>query len=163
LDAEGGASFDFSRLDGPLPTRLVTAIELQATPELLPAECSLGVVTALQPKKRMWWGTIASPRDAHTRLVVHDLPGIYGGVDPNEPLHCALFSAGNHTPLKSTVAWVDAQNWSNGVELSAIWPDATAHLGDQAGYYTVFCEYGGLSVYSLMQNACGSVCLEHGF
>jgi hypothetical protein len=159
----GGAELTFTRTDGPMPTRLVTAIELADNPERIAGECSLGVITALQPKKRMWWGTVASPTQATTRMVVHDLPNIYGGIEQQQELHWALYSAVNHEPLKVVMPWSQAKSWGDGVALADIWPQAQRHLGGQPGYYTVFCEYGGLSVYSLMQNAHGSVCLEHGF
>ena len=163
IDCKGGAELAFARTDGPMPTRLVTAIGLQASKQRIPAECSLGVVTALQPKKRMWWGTVAAPGDASTRMVVHDLPAIYGGAPTDAQLHWSLYSAGSHEVLKATLPWASPAAWTDGLDVAEIWPDAASHLNGQAGYYTVFCEYGGLSVYSLMQNEHGSVCLEHGF
>jgi hypothetical protein len=95
--------------------------------------------------------------------VVHDLPRIYGGIAPGQEMHWALYSASNHEPLKASLPWAGSEAWSNGMGLADIWPNAQAHLDGQPGYYTVFCEYGGLSVYSLMENSSGSVCLEHGF
>ncbi len=163
IEDVAGSTLSFVSVDRPLATRLVTAIEVGRAGDSIRGECSLGMLTALQPPKRMWWGTIAATNAASTRLVIHDLPEIYGGITASAMLEFALYSAGNHEPLKSTISASQLSEFDDGVEIEKIWIDAAAHLGGQAGYYTLFCEYGGLSAYSLMENKHGSVCLEHGF
>jgi hypothetical protein len=153
----------FERADGPMPTRLVTALEIHENSDRLPGECSLGVLTALQPAKRLWWGSVAAPQTATSTLVVHDLPQVYGGIPEGEELYFSLHSASSFEPLKATLKANRLNDFNNGISIKDIWPDAEQHLGDQAGYYTMFCSYGGLTVYTLTRNAHGSVCLEHGF
>lgn len=158
-----GSTVRFEGVGQPLATRLVTAIEMSAPGDALPGECSLGMLTRLQPKKRMWWGTVAAPTSAETSLVVHDLPEIYGGAPPDAVLELALYSAKNQVALKASIPFSRLFEFEQGVPLATIWPQAIQHLDGEAGYYTLFCEYGGLSAYSLMTNQHASVCLEHGF
>jgi hypothetical protein len=153
----------FERTDGPMPTRLVTALEIHENTDRLPGECSLGVLTALQPAKRLWWGSVASPQTAASRLVIHDLHQVYGGIPEGEELHLSLHSASRSEPIKATLKADRLNEFSNGISIEDIWPGAKQHLGGQAGYYTMFCSYGGLTVYTLTRNVHGSVCLEHGF
>jgi hypothetical protein len=153
----------FDRIDGPMPTRVVTALEVSACKDRLPGECSLGVLTALQPKKRLWWGSVAAPQVAESKLIVHDLPEVYGGIPSDAVLYFSLHSAFKAEPIKATISAARLSDFTNGVLIQEIWPDARAHLGDQAGYYSMFCDYGGLTMYTLTKNSHGSLCLEHGF
>ncbi len=162
-DAPKGESIVFERSDGPLPTRIVTALQVRGDAERIPGECSLGVLTALQPTKRLWWGSVASPGVAASKLVLHDLPEIYGGLPVDADLFFSLHSAHHPEPIKATLKGDQLEALSQGMATEAIWPEAHAHLGGEAGYYTMFCAYGGLTAYTLTRNAHGSVCLEHGF
>ena len=153
----------FKRTDGPLPTRIVTALEVSDNRERLKGECSLGVLTELQPAKRLWWGSIAAPQVASSKLVLHDLPEVYGGIPADAELFFSLHSAIKSEPIKSSIKAFKVKNFSDGISIEDIWPDFKSHLGREAGYYTMFCSYGGLTIYTLMQNAHGSLCLEHGF
>jgi hypothetical protein len=153
----------FERIDGPLPTRLVTALEIHENSDCLPGECSLGVLTALQPTKRLWWGSVASPQTATSKIVIHDLRQVYGGIPAGEDLHLSLHSASRSEPIKATLKAERLNDFSNGISIEDIWPNVKQHLGGQAGYYTMYCAYGGLTTYTLTRNAYGSVCLEHGF
>jgi hypothetical protein len=55
------------------------------------------------------------------------------------------------------------QGLKSGLLLSDIWPQAHSFLAGEPGYFTLFCDYGGLTAYTLAANSHGSVCLEHGF
>jgi hypothetical protein len=153
----------FTRINGPMPTRLVTALELQECTERIPGECSLGVLTDLQPKKRLWWGSVAAPQVAKSYIVIHDLPEVYGGIPEDEELHLSLHSAAEKRPVTTILQANRLIDFTNGVCIEDIWPNSRDHLCNQPGYYTMFCGYGGLTVYTLTKNAHGSVCLEHGF
>lgn len=157
------SSLCFSAAGGEFPTRLVTGLRIAQSAERLPNECSLGVITALQPPKRLWWGPVRCDARARSSLVIHDLPQIYGGVPTDAPLSLRLFSACRQQPLEAGLAVSDLARLSRGVPVDELWPQAADFLGGEPGYYTVFCPYGGLTAYTLSENDHGSVCLEHGF
>lgn len=156
-------SLRFSAAQGEFPTRLVTALRVSQSVERLPNECSLGVITALQPPKRLWWGPLRSDALASSRLVVHDLPQVYGGIPPGTPLSLRLYSASAQQPVDVNLSAGDLDRLSRGVPVAELWPQAVDFLAGEPGYYTVFCPYGGLTAYTLTENAHGSVSLEHGF
>lgn len=157
------ATLRFSALRGEFPTRLVTALQLGDAPERLPNECSLGVITALQPAKRLWWGPVRCEHGVRSSLVVHDLPEVYRGIPPAETLSLRLFSARQALPLERVLDAEALLALQRGAALDALWPDAAEFLCGEPGYYTLYCAYGGLTAYTLTRNARGSVCLEHGF
>lgn len=156
-------SLRFSAVVGEFPTRLVTGLRVSQSAHRLPNECSLGVITSLQPPKRLWWGPLRCDDGARSKLVVHDLPQVYGGIPDDTPLTMRLYSAGSHKPLEISLSATDLESLSRGEPVDRLWPRAADFLGGQPGYYTVFCPYGGLTVYTLTENPHGSVCLEHGF
>lgn len=156
-------SLCFSATSGEFPTRLVTGLRLRQSGGNLPNECSLGVITKLQPPKRLWWGPLRCDGDTYSKLVVHDLPQIYGGIGSDATLSLRLFSASEKVPLEIALSVSDLVRLCRGVAIDALWPRAEEFLGGAPGYYTLFCSYGGLTVYTLTANAHGSVCLEHGF
>jgi hypothetical protein len=163
MEASKAQTLVFKRTDGPLPTRVVTALEVSENKERLPGECSLGILTDLQPTKRLWWGSVAAPQVAFSKLVLHDMPEVYGGIPSNAELFFSLHSAFHPEPLKASIKSDRIKEFSSGLPIEDIWPDFKLHLGNEAGYYTMYCDYGGLTMYTLMRNAHGSLCLEHGF
>jgi hypothetical protein len=153
----------FEKKDGLFPTRLVTALELEANVDVIPGECSLGVLTRLQPKKRLWWGVVTPSNKSRCFIVVHDLPEVFGNRPESITLHLTLYSSATTEVLTKSMQVDSLEAFENGLPISEIWSEAEEHLKGGFGYYTMFCEYGGLTVYSLMKNDMGSVCLEHGF
>lgn len=157
------SSLQFSITEGEFPTRLVTGLRVAQSQELLSNECSLGVITALQPPKRLWWGPLRCDDGAVSKLIIHDLPQVYGGIADDVLLSLRLFSARESKPLEVSLVAGDLLRLCRGLSVEQIWPKAAEFLGDEPGYYTAFCSYGGLTVYTLTENKHGSVCLEHGF
>lgn len=160
--AEGTQTFRFRRLDGPFPTRLVTAIELRQRDGLLPTECSLGVLTVLQPRKRYWWG-ICSATEVDSLLVLHDLKEIYGGIAPNDKLEIALYSSRSREPARVSLTADRLAEFERGIPFSEVFRNAAEHLDGDYGYFTLFHQYGGLTAYTLASRPSGSLSFEHGF
>lgn len=153
----------FSASEGEFPTRLVTALRVAEGEQRIANECSLGVITRLQPPKRLWWGPVRCEPDVHSQLVVHDLPQVYGGIPAAAALSLRLYSASQAAPLETQLSAGDLPALEQGMSVDALWPQAEAFLAGEAGYYTLYCDYGGLTAYTLTRNAQGSVSLEHGF
>jgi hypothetical protein len=164
LPVEPGAQcLVFHKHGGQMPTRIVTALVCDGGSDLLAAECSLGVLTHLQPPKRMWWGLCAADRDKRTALVIHDVPEIYPGIPHDATFTIRLFSCQGQQALEARFSATELQRFDDGVDLQEIFPEAAAFLDGDFGYYMVQSEYGGLTCYSLMRNQRGGLTLEHGF
>jgi hypothetical protein len=153
--------YEFRRSDGPFPSRLVTGMIIPN--DGIDNECSLGVLTHLQPKKRFWWGTCAADERRGSKLVVHDMPDIYGGFLPNSTIEISLYSSTGSTPLKRTMDRTDLAHLDGGAGISDMFSDAKNFLNGDFGYFTMFSDYGGLTAYTLFDNHRGSRALEHAF
>lgn len=159
----GHAIFVFNRIDGALPTRINTGIGCMASPDRLPSEPSLGVMHGEVPAKRMTWGPCAVSDELDTDIVVHSYDDVFGSPPIDTELCFRLYSASRHGYIeqKMTCAALDALD--AGVGLEDVFPDAREYLDGQAGYFTLYSEYGGLKAYVVMKKPSGSATLEHCF
>lgn len=158
---QGGMAI-FRRTDGRLPSRIVTAIVGSDSPDRIPCEMSLGILTKVQPKKRLWWGPVREDVLHSTALVTHALPEIYGDATEGR-LEISLYSSTRKGALKRTLEFDVLEAFEAGVPLTEIFSDAREFLGDAPGYYSLYSDYPGFTVYSVIRKEGGSVCLEHGF
>lgn len=153
----------FSKINEPLPTRIVTGLVLQKSSNRIPNECSLGVITPLQPPKRLWWGPLLETTGVSSRLVIHDLPEIYKGMAKNQNFSIRVFSSTKQGFLEKSYPASELSRFSGGVLFTEIFPELLGHTGGEAAYYTMYSDYGGLTCYTLFEKEGGSLCLEHGF
>jgi hypothetical protein len=145
------------RIDGPLPTRIVTGLVHHA--DELPSECSLGVITKLQPPKRLWWALCRSS----SRLVIHDMPEVYGDAPEEATLSVSLYSAISHAKIQRTFPIADLSEFTCGVHVGRIFESAEQFLAADFGFLTVFSEYAGLACYTTIEPEVGGISFEHGF
>jgi hypothetical protein len=54
-------------------------------------------------------------------------------------------------------------DFNRGIRIDSIFEDAPDFLEGDFGYITIYSEYGGLSCYTLIENANGSKTVDHGF
>lgn len=153
--------FEFRRADGPFPSRLVTGMIIPNSG--IDNECSLGVLTHLQPKKRFWWSSCASDDRRRSKIIVHDMPDIYGGIAANSTMEISLYSSTGNSPLKCTLGRHDMTALDRGADIEEIFPEAKTFLNGDFGYFTMFSDYGGLTAYTMFDNRLGSRALEHAF
>ncbi len=158
-----GGMVEVRRNDGPMPSRVVAAIAFAGAQGALPAEISLGVVSVEQPPKRLWWGPIQWNDARKSRLVLHDLPAVYGAPAEGATVAISLYGAQPGAPLKTTLPLSELPAFERGIPLDTLFPDAATKLGGQPGYYTAFSEYPGLTAYTVTESATGSCTVEHGF
>lgn len=169
LETRGGGHFSASdregqvvrvtRLDGPLPSRLVTAISACPESSALPFECSLGVLHEERPPKRFHWGVVSARLQSSIFLTAY--PQIYGEPEGVE-LTFKLYGTGNHKAVGATRRYGSIKEMPSRLGLTDLFPDAGEILGDDPGYITVFCEWGGLMVFTSMQKE-ESLTIEHTF
>lgn len=158
---QGGMAV-FRRTDGRLPSRIVTAIVGSDSPDRIPCEMSLGILTSVQPKKRLWWGPVREDALHSTALLTHALPEIYGDVAEGK-IEISLYSSIKKETLKQTLEFDMLGAFESGLPLVDIFSGAREFLGDAPGYYTLYSDYPGFTVYSIIRKEGGSVCIEHGF
>jgi hypothetical protein len=161
--AEAQDLLAFRRSDGPFPARLVTGMIVPNREGLVDNECSLGVLTHLQPRKRFWWGICAADDRRASALILHDVPEIYGGMPRDGTATIDLYSSTGREPLSAQLDRRDIERMDVGVTIDELIPGARQHLNGDFGYYTLFHEYGGLTAYTLFDNKAGGKALEHAF
>jgi hypothetical protein len=168
LNTEGGVQIvleerlasgvDVKRLDGPLPSRLVTAISGRANTDSLAFECSFGVFHSERPPKRFHWGVV-SPR-FNTALYLTEYSRLYDPPDRLE-LTITLYASGAATATKF-FHFEKLEDMPRHIALKDLFENADEVLGDQPGYITVFCNWGGLLAFTSMQKE-NSFTIEHSF
>ena len=162
LQGKPGDCLRFRKLDGKLPTRIVTAIQL--TPEnctdTLPCECSLGVLHTLRPPKRFHWGIWSAK--FNSKLLVTCYPDIYG--EPGDSKLTLRFYGENTTELASQdISWKDISKDGRNASicLSSICPTEQLKQG-LFGYISIWSEYGGFQAFTTLSKG-SSMTLEHTF
>ncbi|NTS75358.1 hypothetical protein HR060_00650 [Catenovulum sp. SM1970] len=154
------STLEFNSKNATLPTRIVTAIT-GGQEGKLPYECSLGVIHNERPKKRLYWGVASASNAIKGKLYIAAIEEVYGVCEQN--IIIRLYSAVSHEYLELTIPPCEIPSFLEGVEFDEMFENACLFLGEELGYYTVFSEYGGLFVYSSLQNENGSLTIEHGF
>lgn len=153
----------FSRKDGPLPTRLVTGITAQKQTDVLPFECSLNVLTTLQPPKKFWWGLVAWNQSLKSQIIIHPLEPVYGLPGKLDSILLKLYSSASTDVIQKELSTSSLNALDDGMNLNEIFPDAEKFLAGDFGYFTMFSDYPGFTCYSTLEKCTGSMCLEHAF
>jgi hypothetical protein len=81
FNSNDGKLVYFSRTDKILPTRIVTAVRLKSNNNIIPAECSLGIIHHKRPIKNFHW-MLASIK-YYSQICWVDYLAVYGGC-PND-------------------------------------------------------------------------------
>ena len=160
--AESGDKLKFRKKDGKLPTRIVTAIQLrsQSDRNVIPCECSLGVVHALRPEKRFHWGVWSA--QFNSRLLISSYSEIYGKI--GNPQIVIRFYGENTTDIaEHRVSWkeISEDNLNASLPICDICSDERFKK-DTFGYISVWSDYGGFFVFTTLAKH-QSVSLEHAF
>ncbi|MES2016822.1 MAG: hypothetical protein V4484_10015 [Pseudomonadota bacterium] len=147
----------FSRKDNILPTRIVTALRLNADKGSIPAECSLGVVHHHRPKKHFSWMVVAEQFGSTLSWV--DFEEVYGGCPADAEFVFKLYSE-NTTEVRTTSLQRSQLPANAMIGVQALFADI-ADAGRYC-YVSVWCSYGGLMFFSTMQKK-DAISIEHSF
>ena len=160
--SKSGERLKFRKKEGKLPTRIVTAIQLKSPTyhNVIPCECSLGVVHALRPGKRFHWG-VWSAR-FNSKLLITSYPEIYG--DIGNPQVVFRFYGDHGTNIaEQKVSWKeiseDGKNAS--LEINQICPDNQFNK-DTYGYISIWSKYNGFFAFTTLSKN-HSISIEHTF
>ena len=146
----------FSRADGVLPTRIVTAMRLNGPDGVLPAECSLGVIHHARPPKHSAW--MAVSQKFASQICWTDFVEVYGGMPDDAVWECSLYSALRKEPLVSRRT---AAELKPVMDLQDLF-DEQVDLGEEFGYLSIRSSYGGLLIFSTLRKG-SSLAIEHSF
>ncbi len=159
FDAAQGDKLTIEREDGPMPSRLVTALRGQADARALPFETSIGIFHAGRPPKRFHWAVVSARLP--TSLLIQRFPEIYGEPDEIE-ISFALYGSGMNKVVHSSRSFAALEDVPSELMLDSLFPDARLILGDDPGYVTMFCQWGGFFLLTAMRQG-GSMTVEHSF
>lgn len=158
----GAGPITFSKSEGGLPTRLVTAIVGDPGEGFLPFELSLGILHENRPPKRMWWAPIPCDETRDGTIIATCYEGLYGKYE-GQSVNVRLYSEFNHTVLSADLDADAVERAQKGLNLKEIFPNADEHLAGGLGWFTWYSEYGGFQVFTKLAKKGGTYSMEHGF
>lgn len=144
---------------GQLPSRIVTAISGQVSPDSLPFECSLGVLHDRRPPKRFHWGVVSARHDSVVYLTKY--ADLYGGGD-EIGLSFNLYGNGSASPLKRDLTYHSLAEVPDFFNIRDLFPDLSGCLAGEFGYITLFSNWGGFLAFTALELD-GSLTIEHTF
>jgi hypothetical protein len=154
------STFSFTRTDGDLPSRIVTAISGRAPKARIPFECSLGVFHEKRPGKRFHWAVVSSR--LNSVLPVVSYPELYpSGPEPIE-LHLSLHSPHKAEPSRVSLKFDTLADIPPHLDPKDIFGADFAALGDEFGFVSVFSPYVGFTFFSTVSKN-ETLALEHSF
>ncbi|NML45799.1 hypothetical protein HHL11_18775 [Ramlibacter sp. G-1-2-2] len=149
----------FARRDGALPTRIVTGMRLYpGAAGVIPAECSLGVVHGERPRKHFAWMLVSARLACELSWV--DYRQVYGGCPDDAEVVFHLYTARRKEPWKKSLRYGELPAAGHAT-LGGLFGEAVA-CGDEFGYLTAWCSYGGLQWFSALRKK-GAITIEHAF
>jgi len=150
----------FARQDGELPARIVTAISGELESNVLPFECSLGIVHEKRPPKRFHWATVSARLNSKVYLTQYS--EIYGEPEGPVKLIFRLYCDRNREIHENVLEYENLVDLPSALRLDEIFENSDTVLGDAFGYVSLFCAYGGLFILSSMEKDTAFT-LEHSF
>lgn len=148
----------FNRIDGALPSRIVTAIKGKKGTSI-PYECSLGVVHEQRPPKRFHWMLVSSNYNSTIHLTAY--PQIYTIENTPIELIFRLYNSESKVIDEKKVFCSSIHELPSELDVSLLF-DAKAT--GRFSYISLFSHYGGLFVFSSLRSRSNdSITVEHSF
>ncbi|MGX7951261.1 hypothetical protein ACWPM1_01735 [Tsuneonella sp. HG249] len=158
MEAAHSGCMTIEREDGPMPSRLVTAIRGAAPGQQVPFECSVGIIHSERPPKRFHWAMVSG--EFASAVILQECSRLYG--DPGRvDLVFNLYGQGGEN-ASQTLAFECLEDVPAELLLHEIFPDAARVLDNKLGYVTMFCEWGGFLMLTSMKFQ-HTLTLEHAF
>ena len=149
------------RIDGKLPSRIVTGIEVKSSEKgVLPCECSLGVAHKLVPPKRFHWSIWSA--SFNSLLIISARKNIFGNPE-NAEICLRLYSQERDTVDEEILKWEDiSEDGINAsLNLKKIFSESSIDL-EKFMYVSMFSHYGGFLAYTTLEKG-DSMSIEHTF
>jgi len=150
--------YTYKRLDGEIPSRIHSGIQVSKSPDRIVADSCVGIFTKEEPEKRFFWAICSSNSKIKSRVFLQQMD--LWNVDKKKlPVIIKLYS--DHS-LESKETSIDPKILCKGKYISEIFSDAKNFLGSGYGWITIFSEHPHYIIYSTLENEHDSITFEHG-
>ena len=151
------------RIDGSIPTRLVTGFIAQYNENLLPVEVSRGIRHSLEPPKSSWWGPCIVSDELNSKLVLNPYEK-YCDLSPRSPATLSLYSSVSHDVLSLDFEDLPVDLTRKGVFLQELTQvDLRAFFGGEVGYFYLKSTFTSFDCLTVFQRNDGAIGIEHCF
>ena len=142
-----------------IPSRIVTGFEYKIDDEVLPLECSMGIVHEKRPPKRFHWAVVS--KKFKSQLFFNSFDEIYDV--PTDPfLVFRLYSSSSAEYSEKRVELESLSNLPDGIFVEDLFDNDPKLDNQHFSYVSMFSNYGGLLMYSSMLKE-KSMTIEHSF
>ena len=142
-----------------IPSRIVTGFEYKIDDEVLPLECSMGIVHEKRPPKRFHWAVVS--KKFKSQLFFNSFDEIYDL--PTDPfLVFRLYSSLNLEYSERRIELDDLSKLPDGILVEDLFDNDPKLDNQHFSYVSMFSNYGGLFMYSSMLKE-KSMTIEHSF
>ncbi len=142
-----------------IPSRIVTGFEYRNDENILPLECSTGIVHEKRPPKRFHWAVVS--KMFKSQLFFNSFDEIYE-IPDNVFLVFRLYSSLSQEYSEKRLDLQDLSSLPDGMLVEDLFKDDSNLDCENFSYISMFSNYGGLYMYSSMQKE-GSMTIEHSF
>ena len=142
-----------------IPSRIVTGFEYKIDDEVLPLECSMGIVHEQRPPKRFHWAVVS--KKFKSQLFFNSFDEIYDM--PTDPfLVFRLYSSSSLEYSEKRLELDSLSNLPDGIFVENLFDNDPKLDNQNFCYVSMFSNYGGLFMYSSMLKE-KSMTIEHSF
>ena len=160
IDVKNIEKLEFTSTDSnSIPSRIVTGFEFKNYDEVLPLECSMGIVHEKRPPKRFHWAVVS--RKFKSQLFFNSFDEIYE-VPDNIFIVFRLYSSASPEYSEKRMDIESLSNLPDGIFVEDLFGDDPKLDNQNFSYISVFSNFGGLFMYSSMMKE-KSMTIEHSF
>ncbi|WP_136975407.1 hypothetical protein [Synechococcus sp. N26] len=143
-----------------LPTRIPFVVSLKKQKQEIPSELSLGAYSDRRPNKRFSWiHVIDDNKNINSTIYASAITEIYGDIPKDIPIILRLYTEDSTGYVEKKITFAAAELGFNILDLF----NKSEKDGKlKCNYISMFCEYGGLMWYNLIENN-DTVSMEHNF
>lgn len=148
----------FSCKDLNFPTRLVTGLRLKKNPNSIPAECSMGVLTHMQPKKHYSWMLVSN--EFNSKILCVNYEEIFGAPSPDSQLVFKLYLTDIKIPLSKELTYSEFLDLEDPSLINIFNVESSQIQG--FCWLSVWSQHDGLAFFSTLEKG-DSISIEHCF
>ena len=142
-----------------IPSRIVTGFFVNLGPNVLPLECSLGIVHEKRPAKRFHWAVVS--RRFQSQLHLNAYPEFYE-VPDNLFIVFRLYSPSTTAVAERRIELKRIDDAGDCINVFDLFESSGDLLGGDFCYVSMFSNFGGWFMYSSMKKG-DSMTIEHSF
>ncbi len=152
-----------SRVDGPLPSRVISGIQFDSLIDknVLPCESPVRVIHKACPPKRLHWSIWSTKHKS--QIIITAYKKVYGPPNKNTELNLKIYSSKTKEINERNVNWstISSDNEVGYLDLNKIFNDSILDK-EEFIYFSLYSEYGGFQTYITLEKE-NSFSFEHSF